>query len=76
MKKKVLSGLFALTLLVATGYGVNQSVKNNTSLSDLALMNVEALAQDEAGTPCGGPKTYGDCESRNQVNCKDLSGCQ
>lgn len=47
MKKKVLSGLFALALLVATGYGVNQSMKSETGLSDLALMNVEALAQNE-----------------------------
>lgn len=28
MKKKVLSGLFALALLAATGFGVNQSMKN------------------------------------------------
>ncbi|SFL51664.1 NVEALA domain-containing protein [Proteiniphilum acetatigenes] len=76
MKKKLLSGIFALALLVTTGYGVSQNVKSDTDLSDLALMNVEALAQGETGTPCGGPKTYGDCESRNQVNCKDLSGCQ
>ena len=45
MKKKVLSGLFALALLVATGYGVNQSMKSDADLSDLALANVEALAQ-------------------------------
>ncbi len=47
MKKKVLSGVFALALLAATGYGVNQSVKSNANLSDLALNNVEALAQSE-----------------------------
>jgi len=49
MKKKVLSGLFALALLVATGYGVNQSMKSEANLSDLALSNVEALAQNEGG---------------------------
>ncbi|KUK58395.1 MAG: hypothetical protein XD81_1137 [Bacteroidetes bacterium 38_7] len=44
MKKKILSGIFALALLVATGYGVNQRMKSDAGLSDLALMNVEALA--------------------------------
>lgn len=47
MKKRILSGLFALALLVATGYGVNQSMKGNVDLSNLALSNVEALAQSE-----------------------------
>lgn len=51
MKKKILSGIFALALLVATGYGVNQSVKSNANLSDLALNNVEALAQGETEFP-------------------------
>jgi hypothetical protein len=44
MKKKILSGLFALALLVAAGYRVNQSMKSDADLSHLALMNVEALA--------------------------------
>lgn len=76
MKKKILSGVFALTLLATAGYGLNNSMKSDAGLSDLALSNVEALAAGENGSPCGGPKTYGDCESRNQVNCKDMSGCQ
>ncbi len=76
MKKKILSGIFALALLGATGYGVSKSVNGNADLSLLALSNVEALASGENGTPCGGPKTFGECESRNQVNCKDMSGCQ
>lgn len=77
MKKKILSGVFALALLATVGFGVNKSMKSNENLSDLALSNVEALASGESGgTPCGGPKTYDRCESRNQVNCKDLYGCQ
>lgn len=52
MKKKVLSGLFALALLVATGYGVNESMKSNVDLSDLALSNVEALANGEINPMC------------------------
>jgi hypothetical protein len=47
MKKKVLSGLFALALLATVGFGVNKSMKSNTGLSELALANVEALAQVE-----------------------------
>ena len=54
MKKKILSGLFALAFLVAAGYGVSQSMNNEATLSDLALANVEALAQNE--NP-GGPIT-------------------
>jgi hypothetical protein len=50
MNKKVLSGIFALALLVAAGYGVNKSMKSDVSLSDLALANVEALAQNEGGS--------------------------
>ena len=49
MKKKILSGVFALAVLVATGYGVNQSMKSDAGLSDLALSNVEALARNENG---------------------------
>ena len=35
--------------MVATGYGVDKSMKNKTDLSDLALANVEALANNEDG---------------------------
>lgn len=47
MKKKILSGIFALALLGTAGYGVSQTMKSDTRLSDLALANVEALAQNE-----------------------------
>ena len=50
MKKKVLSGVFALAVLVATYYGVNKSMNSNAGLSDLALANVEALAENETIT--------------------------
>jgi len=45
MKKKILSGVFALALLVATGYGVNKSMNSDTKLSVLVLSRVEALGQ-------------------------------
>lgn len=50
MRKKILSGLFALALLVSTGYGVSEKLKSDASLSDLVLANVEALARGE-GSP-------------------------
>lgn len=57
MQKKFLSGLFALALFATVGYGVQKSLKNNANLSDLALNNVEALADSESG----GGKYY-DCQ--------------
>ncbi|RNC63497.1 NVEALA domain-containing protein [Proteiniphilum sp. X52] len=47
MKKRVLSGLFALALLATAGFGVHKSMKSDVNLSDLALTNVEALANGE-----------------------------
>lgn len=49
MKKKILSGLFALALLLTTGYGVSENLKSDANLSDLALGSTEALAQSEEG---------------------------
>jgi len=56
-KERILSGLFALALLATAGFGVHKSMKSNVELSDLALANVEALAQNEGGPniiPCYG----------------------
>ena len=47
MKKKILSAVFALALLATAGFGVQKSLKSDANLSDLALANVEALAQSE-----------------------------
>ncbi len=44
MKKKFLGAIFALAVMVATGYGVNKSMQHDADLSDMALSNVEALA--------------------------------
>ena len=49
MKKKILSGVFALALHATAGFGVNKSMKSDVKLSDLALANVEALADSESG---------------------------
>ncbi len=45
MKAKILGGIFALAVMVAAGYGVNKSMSNDADLSEMALSNVEALAQ-------------------------------
>lgn len=52
MRKKVLSGVFAIALLATTGWGVNKSMINDAGLSDLALINVEALANEESSSFC------------------------
>ena len=77
MKKKILSGVFALVLLATAGFGVQESMKSNVELSDLALANVEALANGEnGGTPvrtcytgtiyedAGSPTSIQPCDSR------------
>src|SRR5690554_4195694 len=66
MKKKLLSGVFALALLVATGYGVNQSMKSDADLSNLALANVEALANNENDFQCS--LTKDECKIKVTVN--------
>lgn len=47
MRKKIITGLVALALLVTAGIGVMESKKNELVLNDLALANVEALAFGE-----------------------------
>ncbi|RNC63302.1 NVEALA domain-containing protein [Proteiniphilum sp. X52] len=68
MKKRVLSGLFALALLVAVGYGVSQTMKSEANLSDLALTNVEALAQNENGGGNGPCYTF-QSSSTDRIVC-------
>lgn len=46
-KKRILSGIFAIAFMTVAGLGVNMSVNHDTTLSDIALTNVEALAQSE-----------------------------
>ena len=48
MRKKILSGVFALVLLATAGFGMYKSMNGNANLNDLALANVEALAQSES----------------------------
>ena len=53
MKKFFLSSIFALALLATAGWGVNKSMNSDAILSDLALANVEALANGEIVEPGG-----------------------
>ena len=70
MRKKIFSGVFAIALLATAGWGVNKSMSNDAGLSDLALSNVEALAEGESG---GG--RYNDCLSygTNEFYCGTCS---
>jgi len=52
MKKVILSSIFALALLASVGFGMNKSMNSHANLSDLALSNVEALADGEGSDFC------------------------
>ena len=47
MKKKYYASLLAVVVIAFTVYNVYQSQKADASLSDLAMANVEALANGE-----------------------------
>ena len=88
MRKKVFSGVFALALLATAGWGMNKSMSNEAGLSDLALANVQALAEGESGggkyRNCsqGEESSYGTnefycgtCSWRNIVKSGKTGGC-
>lgn len=47
MKKNILLSVLLLALLATAGYVVHKSMKSDAGLNDLALANVEALANGE-----------------------------
>lgn len=47
MRNKIISGIFALVVLVIAGFGMNKSMKSYGKLGDTALKNVIALAGGE-----------------------------
>jgi len=49
MKRKMFLGIAALAVAVVSGYNVYQARTSTKGLSDLALANVEALADGEGG---------------------------
>jgi hypothetical protein len=80
MKKRIIIGCIIAVVAAIAAINVTVANKTATTLSDLALANVEALATGEYtnASPCGGPKSEAtnSCKSENSVNCKDLTGCQ
>lgn len=63
MKKFLISSIFAVALIATTVWGVNKSMNSDANLSDLALANVEALAQNE------NPGTDWDCAPSTKIVC-------
>lgn len=51
MKKKFIAAMIAVVVAVFAGYNIYQS-QNTVALSDLALANVEALADGESSSDC------------------------
>lgn len=52
--KKIIKVAFMAAIVAVTGYNMSQSQSVMNSMSDLALANVEALANGEQGTNCTG----------------------
>ena len=73
MRKKIFSSVFALALLTTAGWGVNKSMNINANLSDLALANVEALADGESGNDKG--TLYGNEEGTKFCCCPGTNDC-
>ena len=46
MKTKILGGIFALAVMVATGYGVNRSMQKDTDLSEMAIKSPRFAGAD------------------------------
>jgi len=51
MRKKILGGLAVLAIAAIAAWNVNVGLKSNDLLSDIALANVEALAQEIPNPP-------------------------
>ncbi len=68
--KTILSGIFAIVLVSVAGFGINRSLSNDIRLSNLALGNIEALAQEE-GEHDGGvlPPVVITCSGSGQGPC-------
>ena len=65
MKKKIFGAVLIAAMAVAAGWNFNQN-KNEVELSDLALANVEALAQSESNI---GTCTWVGCKMDFYTNC-------
>jgi hypothetical protein len=48
-KKQLFTGIFAIALVVAAGYGVKSSMNDDVLMDDLVKAHIEALANGESG---------------------------
>ena len=58
MKNKILYGLAVLAIAAAAAWNMNFSDSQTKGMSDLALANIEALADDEGSNNNGGNPFY------------------
>jgi hypothetical protein len=65
MKKVILGGVAAIVVAVLAVVNVSMNSQNENLLSDLALANVEALAQEEGG---GGTVIQCHCQVNSTYN--------
>lgn len=76
IKKKKIFYLTAIAV-VLTGFACGLCVSSNDPIFE---SNVEALARDEGGPSCTGPKKQNlsgaiFCHCENTVSCRDTYGC-
>jgi len=74
MKKKLFFG-FAVLAIAAVGTFTMNVNSNDYGLSDIALANVEALAQSEGGSGCQGCLEWKKDFDSAGVKCKS-NGCE
>ncbi len=67
----------AVAVIVAAGWNLNQS-KNETELSELALANIEALANNESGgkNSCFRSVTKAPDDGSLALSVRDCSDCE
>jgi hypothetical protein len=70
--KLFLCGIAAVMIVAVATLNVSLTPQSE-NLSDIVLVNVEALAS-ESTPSCTGPKD-GDCKCTLTTPCKDLTGC-
>ncbi|MDR2119829.1 MAG: NVEALA domain-containing protein [Tannerella sp.] len=71
MKKKILVFMIVMAIVALAGWNVSQS-RSEEGLSDVALENVEALAEGEATITCSNPNSNpygGQCYEMDTTSC-------
>lgn len=80
MKRKLILSAAGVVLLAASVTTLVSANKSNDPMDDLFRANVEALARNEVGPVCTGPKRENIggnifCRSENTSPCQDMYGC-